>query len=121
MSNTKQVKVLLLLAGYLLVVLSHIIFVQPQKVDGGNLTGKGFAFVSKNHNKFGKSIINVKKIYKTVVNRNISNQQINTPAELYVATLLYNVSWHAIKVTKNIAYSLPVNELPVKRSYHLRI
>lgn len=117
MSNTKQIKVILMLAGYLFVVLSHIAFVRPHKISGAS----GSLLVAKSHDKFGKGIINVKHIYKTVINREFSDKKVDTPAELYIATLLYDVSWNIFKAENNHAYQVPLTQLPVKRSYHLRI
>ncbi|MES2807292.1 MAG: hypothetical protein V4619_01620 [Bacteroidota bacterium] len=120
-NKTQQYKVLLLLAGYLFIVLNHIYFVASPQKPGKQKSYSSANLVPKGYDEFGRSIVTVKKIYKSVINRDVDDQQGKALHELYVAQLLYNVSLPLTNTTNLHTYSTRLTDLPVKRSFHLRI
>jgi|GEM_PF-4548208 len=120
-SKTRQIKVILLLAGYLLVVISHLNFVQALKIGVSYSAFNKALLVSKVHDKLGRGIVTVKRIYKTVINRNMTDLKGKALALLYVATILHDVSFSALQNTYRTSYLIPLTNLPISRSYNLRI
>ncbi|PJJ80297.1 hypothetical protein [Mucilaginibacter auburnensis] len=120
-SKKQQLKVLLLLAGYLFVVLNHIYFVKPEKYSFAKFGLKINRITPKNNDKPGSDVTGLKKIYKTTVNRNASNLIAKALHKLYVAELLFDASAVVTGNSELKPSTIPVYNLPVKRSYHLRI
>ncbi len=120
-SKKQQLRVLLLLAGYLFVVLNHIYFVKPEKYSFTKFGLKIIRILPKDQDKPANDVIVLKKIYKTTVNRKASDLKTKALNKLYVAELLFDASAAVVKNSELKPYTVPAYNLPVKRSYHLRI
>ncbi|MFD2145765.1 hypothetical protein [Mucilaginibacter antarcticus] len=120
-SKKQQYKVILLLAGYLFIVLNHLYFIEPPQKIAADSTYYSANLVPNGYDKFGRNIIAVKKIFKSVVNRDADDQQGKALHELYVAELLYDASLPTLTGSKLYTSTTPITKLPVKRFYNLRI
>ncbi len=117
----QQFRILLLLAGYLFVVLNHIYFVKPEKYSFTKFGLKIIRILPKDQDKPANDVIVLKKIYKTTVNRKAIDFKTKALHKLYVAELLFNGSAFVTDNIKTPSRTIPAYNLPVKRSYHLRI
>lgn len=121
LSKTRQTQVMLLLAPYLFAVPGHLCMLRPlifkrlrtglaKVLPAGKLTDKS-----------GLNVIKVKKIGKTVLNRNAQPQKRNVLGHLYVAILLHNMALSILPASGAVGYVAFGVALPVKRLCPLRI
>jgi hypothetical protein len=118
--KTHQYKILLLMAGYLFIVLNHIYFVELPHKHTGNTTVTNISLIPKGYDQHGHTMVIVKKIFKSIVKRDLDYQSIPLQ-ELYVAKLLYNSSLPVQHHPNFYTYAWPISSLPVKRGLQLRI
>jgi hypothetical protein len=121
LSKIQRFKVILLLSGYLYVVLTHLQYVEPAHANVGNQARISAKITSRGYDKSGHVILIVKKIYKTVINRNLTDESNKTSQHLYVTKLLFNKTLVSKADLRLSNYSTPISALSVKRSFHLRI
>jgi hypothetical protein len=121
LSKMQRLKVILLLSGYLYVVLTHLQYIEPPHRVVTNQAFISDNIVPKAHDKSGHVILIVKKIYKTVINRNLFDENNKASQHLYATKLLFNNTLAPNAKVKLPRYSTPLAALPAKRCFYLRI
>ncbi len=112
---------MLLLAAYLFAVLGHLCILRPLAFNSFKFGVTKVAPADKLTDKSGGKGIKLKKIAKTVLNRSILPQKGKVLSQLYVATLLHNVGFRTLHVSRTINYAACFIDLPVNKLYPLRI
>lgn len=121
MNKARQIKIILLLAGYLFAVLGHLCLLRSAAVTSAPAALINTAVADKLQDKSGRNGIKLKKIAKTVINRGVLPQNSKVFSQLYVATLLHKVSFRMLHSSRPAVNAVALTDLPVKRSFHLRI
>lgn len=120
-SKNRKIQIILLLAAYLAAVLGHLCLLRSAANTGSQSQLVSAIQADKLQDKSGRNGIKLKKIAKTVINRSIMPQKGKAFGQLYVATLLHSAGLRAARSRQPVNYAIASTDLPVKRSYHLRI